>query len=526
MDSFEVLIVDDDKSVTDLLLGQFKDRPDIHVIAASSARDAMDVVKKHFFHVAFVDMQLTKNTADGMGVFNYLRNSRPSCKAILLTAYPDVYQKELFVLFNPLFPQAHGAIDKSDYALFATTVVDKLSAAWLLGKRVVVGLPALAELVRLKAANTDVRVTDAEIDFVLSSLMGQGIEPQPDQSDAALLMNTIELSELEGGRSRSVVTAGRPKDAAGNLGIWCVIKIGPRSEVEQEYSRYCSYVRFSVALNHRVELLGERFADTTGAICYSFAGRSPFTVRSLFELFRTGEDATPYFDLMFSRGNQELYGRRGPRRDLAAYFNATYRLDPRRIHRTIEDFLDTLIDSLRQEPDLAGSEIMTRASVGRLSRAFSATIIRQPLETCIVHGDMNANNVIVAEDGRVIYIDYFHTGCGPRTVDFAALEGSLRLATCPGTIGGVLSDGEREESAWRAAWRNAPFDDSGTGPYWARTSRTLASFAKDNFSDLTAEEYAATCLLWGARLFRVTQLSQLERLRVLLWMVQCAAVIT
>jgi len=50
-------------------------------------------------------------------------------------------------------------------------------------------------------------------------------------------------------------------------------------------------------------------------------------------------------------------------------------------------------------------------------------------KSCIIHGDMNANNIITAEDGRAIMIDYRHTTVGPRALDFAALETAIRLSS-------------------------------------------------------------------------------------------------
>jgi hypothetical protein len=278
-------------------------------------------------------------------------------------------------------------------------------------------------------------------------------------------------------------------------------------------------VQYSVALNHRVELLGRAFADTTGAICYSFAGKSPDSLCSLYEIFETGQDASQFLHQMFSLENRELYGRNGQERDLAGYFYETYGLDPRKIESSVEKFVAQLKDGQAYSTAL---EDVNTLNLARLSAAFSHAVMRKPMATCIVHGDMNASNVVVAEeDGRFIYIDYFRTGCGPRAVDFAALEASLRLATCPDSIQGVLGEGKNEDRVWKSHWGASSIclpEDT----YWGHTSGSLVEHARINFPDLSASEYAATCLLWGARLFRINQLATAERLRILLWMNQCA----
>jgi hypothetical protein len=53
---------------------------------------------------------------------------------------------------------------------------------------------------------------------------------------------------------------------------------------------------------------------------------------------------------------------------------------------------------------------------------------RRPGATTICHGDLNGNNVVVAERGRYItFIDFQDTGRGHVFEDFVALESSARL---------------------------------------------------------------------------------------------------
>jgi CheY-like chemotaxis protein len=526
MDSFEVLVVDDDKSIGELVNDHFRSHKGIHIHLAESAKAAMQIVETNFFHLALVDMQLSRNTADGMGVFNFLSNNRPSCEVILLTAFPNVYRKELFSLLNPRFPQIRSAIDKADFRSNAPEVIEAFGEAWLRNAKTIVGVEAVAEELATKVRKSKVDITRTEIDFILSSILGQGEESRlhegitRGEGCSGLFMHTIDLKPLEGGRSRSVVTAGRPTDDKGNLGIWCVMKVGPRPEIEQEYSRYRSYVHFSVALAHRVELLGHSFGDTCGAICYSFAGKSPDSVRSLYDIFKKEDDAAPYLRRMFGIENRELYGRRGMKRTLANYFSKTYDLEPRNIKAPAQEILQKL--ELRSANPLVAASL-SLVDVSVIDTAIANAVMHTPLETCIVHGDMNAGNVIVSEeDGRVIYIDYARSGCGPRSVDFAALEASVRLSTCPEGVQDVLAESRDEGRLWKEQWGaldHRPYE----GQYWARVSATLIGYARENFGDLTEREYAATCLLWGARLFRVTQFSSIERLRILMWMNQCAA---
>ena len=53
--------------------------------------------------------------------------------------------------------------------------------------------------------------------------------------------------------------------------------------------------------------------------------------------------------------------------------------------------------------------------------------------------------------------------------------------------------------------------------FWIRASVHVGKTAKANFEDLTEEEYAATCLLWALRWFKVKEMPARERTRLLTW---------
>jgi aminoglycoside phosphotransferase (APT) family kinase protein len=47
--------------------------------------------------------------------------------------------------------------------------------------------------------------------------------------------------------------------------------------------------------------------------------------------------------------------------------------------------------------------------------------------SCICHGDLNSNNVILSDDGAVIFIDFQETGRGHVFEDFVTMEASVRI---------------------------------------------------------------------------------------------------
>src|SRR5215471_18396137 len=140
---------------------------------------------------------------------------------------------------------------------------------------------------------------------------------------------------------------------------------------------------------------------------------------------------------------------------------------------------------------------------------------------------MNSNNVIVSDDGRVILIDYRNTGYGPRTIDFAALECSSRLAASydEGKSESILATHPVEPDIWRAVWCGQSAD-SNNASYWARISIALGNQVQRNFKGISESEYAITCLFWALRVFRIKTLEPHARFRLLTWMSQLTAVLS
>src|SRR5262249_20645402 len=146
----------------------------------------------------------------------------------------------------------------------------------------------------------------------------------------------VELKALEGGRSRSVVVRGQPRDESGRAGIWTVIKFSGLAAARAEHKAYCKHVRFMLPLSQRVELLGYFEADTLGAMCFSFAGGSPGDdITSLESLVRAEDPMT--FDVLEAL-----------RASLAANW---YRTDPNPINQCqyVHDEFDLDEEEVRQK---------------------------------------------------------------------------------------------------------------------------------------------------------------------------------
>ncbi|HEY3285081.1 MAG TPA: phosphotransferase [Armatimonadota bacterium] len=525
METYNVLVVDDDEDIRAKALQTHSGDNRLCVTVAKDIAEARAAINCQFFHVAFVDMQLDPSTrqTDGKTVLRELADLRPSCTRVLLTQYPDVYRKDFFDLTHPLYPIVAGSVDKLNPREDFTEVMLRMSESWCTRTVAVDGVPIIHKQLHMKVRHgAKVDVTGDEVDFIVSRLLGQGGSADGISNDD---VSRITLEPLHGGRSRSVVAMGTPIAGDGTNGILCVVKLGPRSDTAEEQTRYDRYVRFLVSLNRRVELLGYVLGDTVGGVCYSFAGRSPDAIRSLGDLFsQERAEAINVLRSLFAKDRREWYLRTGKGSDLTNYFHRAYGLDARDVLENARDFAERIASDLglrkrRDEIQFDGGRLRIPHDI------LGSGSMRASYPSCIVHGDMNAENVICADDDRVMCIDYRYTGWGPRTLDFAALQTSIRLAP-PAVVRGLpqqLGDLRHERSVWDEGWSEDAIDDGKCNdaavlPFWAQVSRELLLLARANFDGLTQQEHAATCLLWALRVFRVKDLSQAAKLRLLVWM--------
>jgi thiamine kinase-like enzyme len=532
MRSFRALVVDNDPAIRRLAEGAADPSRGIEVRTAPDLVQAEDLLASSFFNVAFVDLQLDdgpRPNVDGKTLLSELCEVRPACRRLLLTMYPEKYRGEVFALIDPERPIIDGAVDKEDFEHHFVEYLEREAISWLRAPVTVEGLDEL--FARLSAKDIvgeslldekrRAQVTIEEVDYVLSRLFGQDLAREgvdPDDIDH------IALSPLEGGKSRSVVAVGRPVTVAGGQGIPCVIKVGPRGDTLEEQRRYDRYVRFRVSLRRRVELLSAVHGDTLGAVCYSFAGQSPDELTDLQSLFDSG-DPRALVCLERLLGGADDWRPEGERGfDLAGFFSDAYQLDVRKIISEVHRFAD------KHDAALSGRKVKDelRFEGGKISLPSNADVgsgvLRGRFGASVVHGDLNASNVIVSSRDDVTLIDFRHTTRGPWCLDFAALQASVRLSAdaVEQAAERAVQAEELERRLWAHDWSKPdgwwPKQAKREPPYWATAAARLMFLANRNLDGLTVEEHAGTTLLYALRVFRAPGLSRDARLRLLIWM--------
>ncbi|HXQ89840.1 MAG TPA: phosphotransferase, partial [Solirubrobacterales bacterium] len=360
------------------------------------------------------------------------------------------------------------------------------------------------------------------------------------QSDSAgseaapFAVDGVKLEPLAGGRSRAAVLLARLSAGESAGRVACVVKVAPLLESLEESQRYERLVRFRVAPDRRAELLNSVCGDTVGGVVYAFAGESPERVRDLDSYLAEESDSASAIlhDFLGAKGD-DLWREVEPgpdsqrTTDLGKYFFDTYRLRAEDVGVQIKQYFLKRAKQLGFEKDgetlVAGETRLSLPDEG----FYGGAKIRRHYTEAFIHGDLNARNVLISDDGRVRLIDFRYAGFGPVATDFAAIEASIRMRDEEGAASAdALSERVRDERRLlSAAWnpeRKRP--ESVKLPYWARTSEELVWLAQEVSPSLRREEYLATCLLYALRVTRVRKLEEAQKIRLIAWVtVLCSA---
>jgi Phosphotransferase enzyme family len=531
---FRALVVDDDEWVRDKAVGASNPSDGIEVLTAGNKEDAGQIIAENFLHVAVVDLELQKvprNLGEGKTVLRSLMAARPSCRRVLLTKYATTFPEGVFEMLKPDDPVVYGAIDKEELSSeYFHRYVGAMAASWRRAPVRIENAEEIFALVGDKSVRTEmvmgkwkVAITLDELEYVLASVFGQrfrAANDPPDPDD----VESVTLTPFRGGKSRSIVLHGRPVDRLGGSGLLCVIKVGPRAEAEQELQRYQQYVRYRMALTRRVEVLGRALGDTLGVIAYSFAGPGDENVDDLQTLLDAGDArALKHLDALY--GNDRAWGpdcKNGD--DLGEFFSEAYKLRPRKVREYIGNFADELESSYGWN-HRHGQLLLPG---GKLSlptdEIMGSGLLRMDYVTTIVHGDLNASNVIVGDGDRHILIDYRHTARGPRTLDYASMHASIRLseAAYECSPDAAVQDEAAEYRLWQHDWKSDadwwPPESPGEPPFWLKTAARLMALTTWHLPDVSRAEHAATCWLYAMRVFRVRDIDKDARLRLLIWL--------
>ncbi len=537
MRPFRVILVDDEEE--ELEKGRELHDGDVQVVLCDSIEAAREAAVEQHFHLALVDLQLDATddkNIEGQIFLRELLDGRPSCRRVLLTRTSTKHREAMFNLLDPDGAVINGALDKSNYERTWQEWVREQAQAWHQPPIEIEGLQevhdALSGDIRgIEAFGGDsARLTTEELEHLITSLFraeDSGSEAVPFAVDG------VKLEPLTGGRSRAAVLLARLSAGESAARVACVVKVAPLQESLQESGRYERLVKFRVAPDRRAELLNNVEGDTVGGVVYAFAGESPERVRDL-ESYLAEEDDTVLtilHDLFQAKGDdlwRELATEPKPGRttDLGKYFFDTYHLRAEEVGRELHGYVLNRGKKLGFEVD-GGNLLAAGVKLALPDEGFyGGARIRKPYTEAFVHGDLNARNVMVSDDGRVRLIDFRYADFGPVAIDFAALEADIRMHDGEGaaTAAALVERMKDERKLLTQAWKRDEGCPPPEAPYWVCMSNQVAWLAQETSPSLAREEYLATCLLYALRVARAKKLEEAAKLRLIAWIsVLCSA---
>ena len=338
--------------------------------------------------------------------------------------------------------------------------------------------------------------------------------------------DVVILEALGGGRSGAYVFK---VTLSAGFGPGCgtapmVVKIVPLVEGRCEKANYDRFVRALLPADCRPDLLGFVEAHGRAALCYSFVGdgERPAT---LTDRLAAGDMAAagPVLSTLFEALRKSWYG---PRRIEAASDLAGYYLDryfgnaaaATRAEGVLFGWASRYHDA-RHRGD--GYSIGETAFPSVCATLFACAEARG-YRGCVVHGDLNTDNVIIDRDrGFAGLVDFRRTGRGHIYQDFVSLEASVRINYPSNASSSEILDVERSVAG------AAP---CGSGNGYATAIGDIREAARDCFridADPFAYHFAVAAV--GLRLTRATDLSHAACARIsasTLWAVKTLAEIS
>ena len=330
---------------------------------------------------------------------------------------------------------------------------------------------------------------------------------------AGLAPSAAVLELMTGGRSEAHVFKLTPLFGPdGQIeGPPVIVKIAPRAQGATEMANYEKFVRWGLPAACRPELHGfARSRDHTG-LCYAFVGGAGDTgVDTLTHHLQRGDTAKlalvlrRIFDCM--RDTWYSPGLLRREHDLARSYLDRYFPEQGETFEA-ESALRGCADRYFDARQNNGRYLIGRSSFPSLRNLLFASARKRAYHSCILHRDLNTDNIVVAQDpDNVTLIDFQKTGRGHVYEDLVALEASIRINFPPDASFSEILETERLIALGQQQPRNDPY---------ARSIRTIRDAAFGYFGRLEDEanhQFAVAAV--GLRLMRAIDLSDVARARI------------
>lgn len=268
------------------------------------------------------------------------------------------------------------------------------------------------------------------------------------------VVRRVVLKPLDGGLSSSTVFQMWAYSGTGLECVNAVLKVGRKAEkwgaCGREVENYLSFVKWQLPFMWRPELLGWSETRNWVGVCYSFMYDSGKPFRRLKDGMVCGDNegiasvARTIFDPKRQRWYHQKNVRRGASR-LSAYYNEKFALGEGNLEERFKEGIEKLGGRVENNGVLINGwrfalpdDVLRGQGAGEFS-------------TCIRHGDLHGGNILIADGGRLAFIDFSETGRGHVFEDFVSFEVDVRMRY-PGDMGfAEYFDGESRELTERAS---------------------------------------------------------------------------
>jgi len=244
-------------------------------------------------------------------------------------------------------------------------------------------------------------------------------------------INYVTLQPLTGGRSKSDVY--KMEASLSDLRMEClpaVLKISEHQKAKEELQNYDKFVKWLLPYTWRVDILGTGFTKQWGAVCYSFILSNQEKFDSLTYYIEDKNDKIIDFvyNQIFAIDKQKWYQIIRTEESISKRYFERYfhregsNTETRNFENYIQEFFHNAVYSRN------GVTVNDKKyPLPHESLFADAEKNNQKYAVCIIHGDLNGNNVIVSENEQILFIDFQDTGFGHVFEDFIAFECSIRL---------------------------------------------------------------------------------------------------
>jgi hypothetical protein len=289
------------------------------------------------------------------------------------------------------------------------------------------------------------------------------------------------------------------------------VKIAPLAQGASEKSNYDKFVRWALPAACRPDLLAFGRTRAYSGLCYSFVGCSDGSrMDTLTDCLQRG-DATKLtlvlrriFDPM--RDTWYSPARLRTESDIARRYLDRYFTGPRSTAKA-EVLLRACAERYFDARQKDGRYVIGAVSFPSPREIVFASSGKRPYRSCILHGDLNSDNIVIADDpAGVAVVDFQKTGRGHVHEDLIFVEASVRINYERDAAYGEILEKERLIALGRRRPRNDPYSAS------IRRIRDAAFRYFGHVEDNANYHFAIAAI--GLRLMLAVDLSHVARARI------------